>query len=349
MTSPSKPARATARFDSARWATQAGQPQRPGQPAPGPGESGWRTAPGGGDRHRADRRFHRDGVAPPGWWVSGTDRDPAGAQRAPSSWAPSTEVGMDRLPPPPSSPCLPGRGRASPRPCFPTTPGRRAATSGDLAARTGARVVTDVAGIKEGIVSAVGHPRFVGGPPHGRLGARRRRRGRPRPVPRGHLGADAGPAHLGRGLLRGAGAGALFGANPVAVDPRRHDELVALVSHTPHLTAAALMNLAADAAASDATLLRLAAGGFRDMTRIAAGHPGIWPDVVAENQDAIWPPWTGCRRSLDKLRAIVAGGTGRGSSSSSSEPGRRGSTCPRGRRRSGRPARCASPSRTARA
>ena len=54
------------------------------------------------------------------------------------------------------------------------------------------------------------------------------------------------------------------------------------------------MNLAADAAASDATLLRLAAGGFRDMTRIAAGHPGIWPDVVAENRDAILD-------SLDRL------------------------------------------------
>jgi prephenate dehydrogenase len=100
----------------------------------------------------------------------------------------------------------------------------------------------------------------------------------------------------------------LLGANPVAVDPRRHDELVALVSHTPHLTAAALMNLAADAATSDATLLRLAAGGFRDMTRIAAGHPGIWPDVVAENRDAICSALDQLSAILDKVRAIVAGG-----------------------------------------
>ena len=35
------------------------------------------------------------------------------------------------------------------------------------------------------------------------------------------------------------------------------------------------------------TLLRLAAGGFRDMTRVAAGHPGIWPDICAENRSAI--------------------------------------------------------------
>jgi prephenate dehydrogenase len=97
-----------------------------------------------------------------------------------------------------------------------------------------------------------------------------------------------------------------FGANPVALDPRRHDELVALVSHTPHLTAAALMNLAADEAASDAVLLRLAAGGFRDMTRVAAGHPGIWPDVVAENQDAILAALDRLTGRLGQLRTIVA-------------------------------------------
>ncbi len=34
-------------------------------------------------------------------------------------------------------------------------------------------------------------------------------------------------------------------------------------------------------------MLRLAAGGFRDMTRIAAGHPGIWPDICSENRTAI--------------------------------------------------------------
>ena len=51
----------------------------------------------------------------------------------------------------------------------------------------------------------------------------------------------------------------------------------------PHLTAATLMNLADRTAEKHGALLRLAAGGFRDMTRIAAGQPGIWPDVCAEN------------------------------------------------------------------
>ena len=139
----------------------------------------------------------------------------------------------------------------------------------------------------------------------------------------------------------------LLGANPVAVEPRRHDELVALVSHTPHLTAATLMNLAADAPASDATLLRLAAGGFRDMTRIAAGHPGIWPDVVAANREAILS-------TLDRLSAVSTScgpssppATATACSSSWSGPGRAGSTCRQGRRRSSGPPKFASPSPTA--
>ncbi len=70
-----------------------------------------------------------------------------------------------------------------------------------------------------------------------------------------------------------------LGANVVELPAARHDDLVAMVSHVPHLTAATLMNLAADTALEHATLLRLAAGGFRDMTRIAAGDPAIWPDI----------------------------------------------------------------------
>ena len=60
--------------------------------------------------------------------------------------------------------------------------------------------------------------------------------------------------------------------------------MVAVVSHVPHLTAATLMGLAADRAEEHAALLRLAAGGFRDMTRIASGHPDIWLDICAENR-----------------------------------------------------------------
>ena len=64
-----------------------------------------------------------------------------------------------------------------------------------------------------------------------------------------------------------------LGAEVVALPAERHDQVVAVVSHVPHLTAATLMGLASDRAEEHAALLRLAAGGFRDMTRIAVGSP----------------------------------------------------------------------------
>jgi prephenate dehydrogenase len=92
-----------------------------------------------------------------------------------------------------------------------------------------------------------------------------------------------------------------LGANVVALAPDRHDALVALVSHVPHLAAATLMRVASREADENAAVLRLAAGGFRDMTRVAAGQPGIWLDVCAENRDAIVE---GLDRLLDSLAAM---------------------------------------------
>ena len=90
--------------------------------------------------------------------------------------------------------------------------------------------------------------------------------------------------------------------------PERHDRLVALVSHVPHLTAASLMDLAAERALDDAPLLRLAAGGFRDMTRIAAGHPGIWLDIVDQNAPAIVAVLDEFIQRLEAVREMVVGG-----------------------------------------
>ncbi len=99
-----------------------------------------------------------------------------------------------------------------------------------------------------------------------------------------------------------------LGADVIAMPAARHDDLVAMVSHVPHLTAAALMTMAADAAQEQRALLRLAAGGFRDMTRIAAGHPGIWPDVCVDNRAGITETLDLLLEALERMRAMVAGG-----------------------------------------
>ena len=97
-----------------------------------------------------------------------------------------------------------------------------------------------------------------------------------------------------------------LGADVLVLSPADHDRLVAVVSHVPHLVAATLMNAASDGAEQDGALLRLAAGGFRDMTRVAAGHPGIWPDICAENAAAIVAALDALMADLEAMRDRVA-------------------------------------------
>lgn len=147
--------------------------------------------------------------------------------------------------------------------------------------------VTDCAGVKGDICEAIKDPRFIGG--HPMAGSEQTGVG----GARGDLflgaswvltpSAENSPDRFAE-LMAAIKA---LGASVIALDPRDHDRLVALISHVPHLVAASLMNEAAAAAESDAALLQLAAGGFRDMTRIAAGNPGIWPDVCFANSPAI--------------------------------------------------------------
>lgn len=81
---------------------------------------------------------------------------------------------------------------------------------------------------------------------------------------------------------------AALGARVLSIDARLHDEAVAVVSHVPHVTAAALVDLAVTRAEEmGADLLRLGAGGFKDMTRIAAGDPELWTGICLGNTEAL--------------------------------------------------------------
>jgi len=99
-----------------------------------------------------------------------------------------------------------------------------------------------------------------------------------------------------------------LGAQGVSLLAEDHDRIVALVSHLPHLLAVSLMNEASSAASDDQTLLQLAAGGFRDMTRIAAGDPEIWPDVCLANCDAIVAGLDELIGRMESLRTILLAG-----------------------------------------
>lgn len=168
-----------------------------------------------------------------------------------------------------------------------------------------AGAVTDVGSVKAAICEAAVDTRFLGG----------------HPMAGSELdGLDGAQAELFEGAVwvltpgpdsddavfaRVAAVVAGLGAEVVALAPDRHDELVAVVSHVPHLAAATLMGLASERAEEHAALLRLAAGGFRDMTRVASGRPEIWLDICAENRVAIVGVLDQLISGLSDVREII--------------------------------------------
>jgi len=79
----------------------------------------------------------------------------------------------------------------------------------------------------------------------------------------------------------------VIGAKILLLSPQLHDRIVAKVSHLPQLLAVILMNLANDSSTESANYLKLAAGGFRDMTRIASSSWKIWHDIIQTNRNEI--------------------------------------------------------------
>ncbi|HSL57828.1 MAG TPA: prephenate dehydrogenase/arogenate dehydrogenase family protein [Acidimicrobiales bacterium] len=226
-----------------------------------------------------------------GWHVTGTDHDQSRAGRAVELGA-IDEVGDD-----PTAEIT-----------FVATPVGEVVDVARRVSAAGGGAVTDVGGVKQLVVSGVDHPRFVGG--HPMAGSEQE-------------GIEGATADLFDGavwVLTPTAATddaayttvrsvvASLGAEVVELDPDRHDRLVAVVSHVPHLTAAALVTMAAERSEEHRALLRLAAGGFRDMTRVASGHPAIWPDVCAANRGAILDTLDDLSGALAVMRDIVERG-----------------------------------------
>ncbi|MBP3618571.1 MAG: prephenate dehydrogenase/arogenate dehydrogenase family protein [Lachnospiraceae bacterium] len=75
---------------------------------------------------------------------------------------------------------------------------------------------------------------------------------------------------------------------PVVLSPEEHDDAVAAISHVPHLIAAQLVNLVRTSEDAD-TMRLLAAGGFKDITRIASSSPSLWESILSANTDFVLP------------------------------------------------------------
>lgn len=99
------------------------------------------------------------------------------------------------------------------------------------------------------------------------------------------------------------------GAEVLHMPPDQHDEVLAATSHLPHLLAYALVDALVSRDNPEA-VFRLAAGGFRDFTRIAASDPQMWHDIALSNREALLRQLADFGQHLEGLRQAIADGDG---------------------------------------
>jgi prephenate dehydrogenase len=178
-------------------------------------------------------------------------------------------------------------------------------------------LLTDVGSVKASLVSALearwgepgavvgGHP--IAGSEAAGAGAARADLFRGRlcvltPTPRTRPDALARVRALWEGV----------GARVEEMDARVHDEILARVSHLPHLVAYALVDALAGVRIEGRPVLHYAGGGLRDTTRIAGSRAELWRDIALANAGSLRAAIAEFRAALDRLDALVAAGDGAG-------------------------------------
>ena len=95
---------------------------------------------------------------------------------------------------------------------------------------------------------------------------------------------------------------AALGSTVFMIDPKEHDKLLAATSHAPHLIAAAI------ALATPAAARQFTAGGWRDTTRIAAGDPELWADILLDNAAQVAKALARIATGAEKMLAAIESG-----------------------------------------
>jgi len=150
-------------------------------------------------------------------------------------------------------------------------------------------IITDVGSVKRPVMEAVKLPNFIGG--HPMAGSERHGYA----CSSGSLFENAlyvlclpeGSAIPVQDLMDLEDLIRKIGAIPMHMTAKQHDERVAAVSHLPHIVASSLSLLLAQR--DDGALSRMAAGGFRDITRIASSDPKLWAGITENSKEALLP------------------------------------------------------------
>lgn len=225
-----------------------------------------------------------------GWHVVGWDSDPAIGEQA------VQRGGVDEL--------AQSEGAACEGPHDLVVFAGPPAAAVDFVSRSDVPWLTiDTSGAKGAITAACGLPRFVGTHPM---------------AGREVSGPDAATSSLFNGatwVVTTDGASeadmaavesivGAMGARPVRMTAAEHDSAVAAISHLPQMLAASLVGLAADRE----TAMNLAAGSFRDLTRVAGSDSRLWLDVLAANRDDVLSAVAALQARLGALADLLAAG-----------------------------------------
>lgn len=99
-----------------------------------------------------------------------------------------------------------------------------------------------------------------------------------------------------------------LGCLTMVMTPKKHDFATACISHLPHIIAASLVRFVQGADGEDVTLKTIAAGGFRDITRIASSSPVMWQHICSTNRQEILKAFSLYEESLQEFKASVEAG-----------------------------------------
>ncbi|WP_019534047.1 prephenate dehydrogenase [Paenibacillus ginsengihumi] len=101
-------------------------------------------------------------------------------------------------------------------------------------------------------------------------------------------------------------------AHLIRIDAKLHDEIVGAISHLPHIIAVALVNQVAAYSERNPLYQELAAGGFRDITRIASSDPVIWRDILMNNRQVLLRLLQDWNEEVGRFIRLLEAGDGEG-------------------------------------
>lgn len=91
----------------------------------------------------------------------------------------------------------------------------------------------------------------------------------------------------------------------LVISPEEHDLLAGAISHMPHIVAASLVHQADHISEQHKLVTRLAAGGFRDITRIASSSPSMWRDILIHNKNVLMELMNDWKKEMDKVLSFI--------------------------------------------